>query len=56
MHETPEPQRQRTTNRRLTQTSLDDNRTRKVVAERNAAVRRWIEDDDDVDSACRGID
>jgi hypothetical protein len=28
----------------------------KIVAERHAAVRRWIDDDDTDDVACRGID
>jgi len=32
----------------------DDVRARKAADERNAAVRRWIDEDDD--SCCRGID
>jgi hypothetical protein len=31
-----------------------DARSRKAVEDRNAAVRRWIDEDDD--SCCRGID
>jgi len=54
MRETTELQPIRSTYQSLTQHSTEEPRTRKVVAERHAAVRRWIDDDDD--AACRGID
>jgi len=54
MRDTTELQPVRSTYQALTQRTTDDARTRKIVAERHAAVRRWIDDDDD--AACRGID
>lgn len=45
----------RRSNDQLTAKKADDARARKVFDERSAAVRRWVEDDDEC-AACRGID
>jgi hypothetical protein len=39
----------------LTKREHDDAKRRKILDERAAAVRRWIDDDED-ENACRGID
>lgn len=44
----------RTTHQQLTTNASDDARGRKVFDERSAAVRRWVEDDDEC--AFRSID
>ena len=46
--------RRRLTYEGLTQQESEASRKAKPIDERVAAVRRWIDDDDD--SACRGID
>jgi len=53
MHESSELHEPRSATHALTQRA-DDERARKVVAERHAAVRRWIDEDDEAE--CRGID
>jgi hypothetical protein len=55
MPEVTERKRHRTgTYQRLAQRETEDVRTHKIVDERAAAVRRWIEEDED--HAFRGID
>jgi len=54
MRETSQRNRQRPTYQGLTQVESDTRHKAKASDERAAAVRRWIDDDDD--SACRGID
>ena len=54
MRETNQRDRRKTTHPRLTQPESEHDRSHKAVDDRVAAVRRWIDDDDD--SACRGID
>lgn len=55
MREVTERQRHQTgTYQRLAQRETEGVRTHKIVDERVAAVRRWIEEDED--NALRGID
>lgn len=55
MRESTERQRRKTFFQSLSyQGTGDGARMRKAMSERCAAVKRWIDDDDD--SVCRGID
>ena len=55
MRESSERQQRKTLFQSLSyQGTQDGARMRKAMSERCAAVRRWIDDDDD--PACRGID
>lgn len=57
MREVTERQRHRTgTYQPLAQRETEDRRLHKVVDERVAAVRRWIEIEEDEANALRGID
>jgi hypothetical protein len=40
----------------LTEREQDEAKLRKAIDERTAAVRRWIDDEDDDEPAVRGID
>lgn len=54
MHEMTEQSQRRNKPASAARRDRADREKHEIVAERHAAVRRWIDDDDDV--ACRGID